>query len=306
MAPKVLFSTKQLASLNKQPVSIESSRVGKGDITTESVIENTVTSDRDVPLKILFNPDKTTMKSLVVKRIQKDVNNEKPELGSVKQITFKSTEDASKNKKLSTPVTDDLASKLSGVPVPETPISQVTAATPVTEKNETSFVKVPKALNDDIDFLDNGYYISPSMETLKSLDLMQLRHVDNLIIGEPNFGKIEFLNSVDLSNVSLNMLCGSIVTIGSKMCEVYRNSTNIPPPSEGINVRCRITLYHCFPVDKSTRKPITDPEHPAFVRMIEKLKKDNDSNRHFESFDPLTGTFTFITENCASQAPKLS
>ncbi|CAI4048070.1 hypothetical protein SKDZ_13G1770 [Saccharomyces kudriavzevii ZP591] len=152
----------------------------------------------------------------------------------------------------------------------------------------------------DASFINEDYYISPSMDTLSSYSLLQLRKVPHLVVGHKNYGKIEFLEPVDLAEVPLTSLGGVIITFEPKTCIMYANSSNRPKRGEGINVRARITCFNCFPVDKSTRKPIKDPKHQLVKRHIERLKRNPNSN--FESYDAASGTYVFIVNYAAQHS----
>ncbi|PJP11049.1 hypothetical protein HERES_0778 [Saccharomyces cerevisiae] len=151
----------------------------------------------------------------------------------------------------------------------------------------------------DASFINEDYYISPSLDTLSSYSLLQLRKVPHLVVGHKSYGKIEFLEPVDLAGIPLTSLGGVIITFEPKTCIIYANLPNRPKRGEGINVRARITCFNCYPVDKSTRKPIKDPNHQLVKRHIERLKKN--PNSKFESYDADSGTYVFIVNHAAEQ-----
>ena len=68
-----------------------------------------------------------------------------------------------------------------------------------------------------------------------------------------------------------------------------------PPPGSGLNVSARITLVHCWALDKATREPIKDEKHPMAVRHLKRLK--NMKNTHFESFDVEEGKWVFKVDH---------
>ncbi|KAG1253770.1 hypothetical protein G6F68_011175 [Rhizopus microsporus] len=47
--------------------------------------------------------------------------------------------------------------------------------------------------------IKNGYYISPTLETLKGMSKESLKTVHNLVIGRKGFGEVKFEKPVDLS-----------------------------------------------------------------------------------------------------------
>lgn len=176
--------------------------------------------------------------------------------------------------------------------LPKTPITPVSS---VESLEDTKHIKLPVVLNDDVEFTNGGYYISPSLETLKNTDLVALRKIPNLVIGHKDYGKIQFLKAVDLSNIPLDSLCGSIINFQNRSFSAYENSSVKPEPNTGINVPARITLFNCFPYNKGTREPIKDPDHPVVKKHIETLKKI--PLNHFESYDPNSGTYIFTVDN---------
>lgn len=110
----------------------------------------------------------------------------------------------------------------------------------------------------DISFTDHGYYIIPSLDTLNGMPLVELRSVNGLVVGHKDYGKVEFLEPVDLVNVPLNSICDKLIHFEPKTCILYPNSPIKPKKGEGMNVPAKITCFDCFPINKSTREPILD------------------------------------------------
>lgn len=146
--------------------------------------------------------------------------------------------------------------------------------------------------NEDFSWVDNNYYISPSLDTLSTYSALQLRKVKNLVVGHKLFGKIEFLDPVDLSKIPLASICGKLVVFDHKTCMLYPESLEKPLPGNELNVRARITCFGCFPVNKSTRQPIKDPNHELVKRHVARFK--NAKHTKFEKYDAETGTYAFI------------
>ena len=63
----------------------------------------------------------------------------------------------------------------------------------------------------------------------------------------------------------------------------------------GLNVRARIELVKCWPLDKASREPIKDPEHPMAVRHLKRLR--GMKHTHFEGFDIEEGKWTFTVDH---------
>ena len=56
----------------------------------------------------------------------------------------------------------------------------------------------------------------------------------------------------------------------------------------------RITLVHCWALDKATREPIKDEKHPMAIKHLKRLK--NMKKTHFESFDLEEGKWVFTVD----------
>ena len=296
----LLSRTDSALSTVKSPFSISEGVVGKhwrdskqgAFLGASSVLTERTDS---VPVKLLFNPDRASFKTLVIRkqnRQKSDVSLETESRSSqIDQISF------SKNSGTTTQLADSKENR--ATPQRTLALSDVTnkalkGGDSLTENEKVELVKIPKVLSDDVSFLPNDYYTSPAMDTLESKSLLDLRKVSNLVVGHKDYGKIEFLDPVDLSNTPLKLLCGTIIVFEPRACLVYPTSTTRPKKGEGINVKARITVYNCFPLNKATGEPIKDPNHPMIKRHIAMLKKDIDGNKHFESYDPVTGTYVFV------------
>lgn len=151
---------------------------------------------------------------------------------------------------------------------------------------------------DDFSYVGDKYYISPSLDTLTSMSYLQLLKVKGLIVGHEDYGKIEFLEPVDLSNISLTSLCGDIIRFSSRTCLVGGSDEATLSQCKGIDVAAKITCYRCYPKDRSTRKIVNNPDHQIVKRHIEKLKRLD--GRKYENYNPLTGEYTFSVQHAVS------
>lgn len=151
----------------------------------------------------------------------------------------------------------------------------------------------------DVSELKEGdYYVRPSLSDLKRRGFGELASTEGLIVGRVGYGEIEFLEAVDLTGLQRTTeLLGEIVRFDDKECAVYPDAEEAdkPPPGTGLNVRARITLVHCWALDKATREPIKDEKHPNAVRHVKRLK--NIKSTHFESFDIEEGKWVFTVEH---------
>ncbi len=92
-------------------------------------------------------------------------------------------------------------------------------------------------------------------------------------------------------------LLGNFVRFDDKECAVYPDcdEADKPPPGSGLNVPARITLLHCWPLDKATREPIKDEKHPAAVKHLKRLK--GMKNTIYEDFVLEKGKWTFTVDH---------
>lgn len=139
--------------------------------------------------------------------------------------------------------------------------------------------------------MKNGYYISPTLETLASMPKEGLKHVHNLIVGRKGYGEVKFDQAVDLSEIVLEDIMGVLVVLEERTAVIYPDNESKPPKGSQLNVPATIKLEKCFTHDKNTGAPIKDPSHPRFQLFRDKLKKQAD--KVFVSYDEKTGDWTF-------------
>ena len=145
---------------------------------------------------------------------------------------------------------------------------------------------------------DGDYYVRPSLHELKKMSYAELLSVKNLVVGRVGYGVIEFLEPVDLTGLRRTTeLLGDIIRFDDKECTVYPDSEEAekPPPGQGLNVAARITLIHCWALDKATREPIKDEKHHGAIKHLNRLKKMK--RTHFESFDIEEGKWVFTVDH---------
>ncbi|GAA5851184.1 hypothetical protein JCM8547_004158 [Rhodosporidiobolus lusitaniae] len=142
------------------------------------------------------------------------------------------------------------------------------------------------------------YFTIPSLDTLQKLPAAKLRAVPDLVVGRIGYGQVAFSQPVDLTTLSsVEDLLGSLVRLEDRNATVYPEEFEDvkPPPGEGLNVPATITLENCFPLDKATRKPIRDGEHPRVQQHVKRLRGLEGTS--FVDFDAESGTWTFeVTE----------
>ena len=145
---------------------------------------------------------------------------------------------------------------------------------------------------------EGEYWSEPPMPTLSSWGHNELIAIEKLVVGRVGYGKITFLDPVDLTGSgSVKQLFGDLVRFEDKECSVYPDLDNVdkPPPGSGLNVKAMVELDGCWPVDKATREPIKDENHPQMVKHLKRLRGMKDTK--FESFDMKDGKWTFTVDH---------
>ncbi|KAF9780056.1 nucleoporin autopeptidase-domain-containing protein [Thelephora terrestris] len=145
---------------------------------------------------------------------------------------------------------------------------------------------------------EGEYWSEPPMASLSSWGHNELLAIEKLVVGRVGYGKITFLDPVDLTGSgSVKQLFGDLVRFEDKECSVYPDLDNAdkPPAGSGLNVRARVELDGCWPVDKATREPIKDESHPQMVKHLKRLKGMKETQ--FESFDMKSGKWTFAVDH---------
>ncbi|KAH8092457.1 hypothetical protein BXZ70DRAFT_993337 [Cristinia sonorae] len=145
---------------------------------------------------------------------------------------------------------------------------------------------------------EGDYYVKPDLEDLRRKSYEELCAFSGLVVGRVGYGEIHFLEPVDLTGLpKLGALLGQLIRFDDKECTVYPESDEVdkPPPGSGLNVKARIELIRCWPLDKATREPIKDEKHPSVARHLKRLKHIKDT--HFESFDLEEGKWTFTVDH---------
>lgn len=302
LVPKPLFDTKSSTdnslkfkislklARDKDEGSSPSTAIAKRTEDSTSIFDDATDEAILKTGNMLFNPDRKSFKNLIINRQTMEKKDSAP--NELKFITF--NENTESPKKSEQKENTDIFNKK-----PETPSNNPNKAssdidrTPNIDESNSNKFNSGKLMGEDISFTENGYYISPSFETLESLSLMEVRKVKNLVVGHKDFGKIEFLKPVDLSLIPLPSICGKLILFESRCCTVSYIGDK-PEKGQGLNVTARITLNGCYPKDKATGLPIKDSHHPVLKKHIENLKSMKEER--FDSYDPEIGSWSFITE----------
>lgn len=136
------------------------------------------------------------------------------------------------------------------------------------------------------------YWCRPRLEKLKMLSDRDLKELHHFTVGRRGFGEVTWLEPVDLTGLDLNELLGAVVVFSRMELTVYANDYALSKPEqgEGLNQPARITLENCWPEDKATRQPDTNPSGPAHDRFLQRVK--NVRGTEFIGYTD-DGTWTF-------------
>lgn len=177
--------------------------------------------------------------------------------------------------------------------------NRFTADAPESVHNSPTKSSVPlEKESQPVKLQEGDYYVKPDLEVLKRKSYDELSSFEGLVVGRVGYGEIHFLESVDLTGLpKLGALLGELVRFDDKECSVYPDSEDVdkPLPGSGLNVKARIILIRCWPVDKASREPIKDETHPSLIRHIRRLKHIKDTQ--FESYVIEEGKWTFCVEH---------
>ncbi|CAJ0901265.1 10553_t:CDS:10 [Entrophospora sp. SA101] len=149
-----------------------------------------------------------------------------------------------------------------------------------------------KNKNDNYD----GYYSFPPLSVLKRMSTDELKNVENFSVGRHDFGKVEYDEPVDLSEIKpIENIYGKTIVVEDGSCTVYGGDADKPPVGKGLNKRAVITLNKCWALDKATRQPIKDPIDPRYQQRILRLK--DRPNTKFITYVPETGSWVFEVQH---------
>ena len=146
------------------------------------------------------------------------------------------------------------------------------------------------------DYSHGDYYTIPELSELYNASNEDLSSVEDFVVGRKGYGRLTYLEPVDLGTKhTLNRICGDLVVFKDGKCEVYPQSADERPPGEGLNHRAEISLEDCWPRNKETQQPITDPKHPKQRARERALRHVPDTT--FQSYNPSTGVWVFTVEH---------
>ncbi|KAG0348000.1 hypothetical protein BG004_006376 [Podila humilis] len=164
-----------------------------------------------------------------------------------------------------------------------------------TRQENNSYANQPSAIRASKN--DSEYWMSPPLEELQKMTSAELQRVENFKVGRPGYGSVDFQQPVDLTGLpSLSSICGTIVVFEHKVCRVYPDATIKAPRGQGLNVPAIISLENCWPVDKTTQKPLKFDSHsPMYQKHVKRLRRQPETT--FIDFTVEEGTWTFRVEH---------
>ena len=160
-----------------------------------------------------------------------------------------------------------------------------------------------------------GYYTVPPCDELD--EMVEDGHcvVEGFTIGRRGFGEIHFPDKTDVYGMNLDLLGEqlteivllpawmndimhthslSLVLIDLKEVQVYPDDDNKPPVGQGLNKTAIVRLEGNWPVDKTSRELVTDPERIEKMGYVNKLKRSTSKiGGTFIDYFPDSGTCVF-------------
>ncbi|KAI6654471.1 Nuclear pore complex protein Nup98-Nup96-like [Oopsacas minuta] len=138
------------------------------------------------------------------------------------------------------------------------------------------------------------FTVPPCSEIIQHLSPNLHLIVEEFTIIRKGFGEILFPGSTNITGLNLDQT----VFIEEKEVTVYPIESLKPEYGIGLNKEAIITLRDVWPIDKSTRKPIYDPDKILAYRYYEKVEKCTDKlGAQFIDYDIETGVWKFKVDH---------
>lgn len=165
------------------------------------------------------------------------------------------------------------------------------------ELDQSSFVELPEnqenvAPSHPAGIVLNrpGYYCIPSLEELAVITKDGVCQVENFTIGREGYGSVYFPGITNLTSLNLD----DIVFFRRKEITIYPDDDQKPDEGEGLNKKAEVTLDRTWPIDKTTREPITDLGRLNSLGYEDKLERSTTKlGAKFIEYRPETGSWVF-------------
>lgn len=152
----------------------------------------------------------------------------------------------------------------------------VANARPIVNERPVSYDKV-NIVRVNEQAIEEGYYISPTLDELAEMSKLELSRVQNLVIGREKYGQIAYDQPVNLSELSnLGDILGNIVVFESGTVCVYPSELTKRPPGSELNLPCTVTIEDAWP-RTPTQKRIKDVHDPRMRKHVERLRKASEA-----------------------------
>ncbi|CAO1616764.1 unnamed protein product [Parajaminaea phylloscopi] len=173
------------------------------------------------------------------------------------------------------------------------------------------------AVEKDIDLSElpeGAYHVSPSLSALRRMGYSSLSRVENFTITRKSYGRVRFLAPVDLTAIQdLALIPGGIVQIREKEIWVYPQQEDlesgldgmqagyelnpVPKAKQGssLNVPAEVQLERCWPLDRASRQPLRDADHPRVKQHVAKLQRKAET--HYRDYHAGDGRWTFLVDH---------
>jgi nuclear pore complex protein Nup98-Nup96 len=149
---------------------------------------------------------------------------------------------------------------------------------------------------------ETDYMIEPPLTDLLLQSDEELKAVSGFKVSLEGVGWVKFLRPVDLLQASptgtrsgIEQIPGCVVILEPKVCTVYPDEDVKPPCGFGLNVPAEINIEKCWPLDKSSKKPILDESDPRHDRHMQKLERMPGTK--WLGFHNPSGTWRFRVEH---------
>lgn len=162
-----------------------------------------------------------------------------------------------------------------------------------TEPNDET-IRSPVNCSDCVKLTRSGYHTYPALNKLQLDPITNSCVVSDFSVYREGYGCIAWPGQTDVAGIDLD----SIVFIRRKEVIVYPDDEDKPPVGEGLNKIAEITLHSVYPVNKTTRLPITDENQLNSMNYNCYLEEATTRmGAEFLDYLPATGSWSFKVQH---------